>query len=197
MTLSAELFTFSPVQEPPLAFYGLLIAIILGLVGAGFRVVGNMHSRDEVRISNACFLLAAVVAGGTVFMWGVTTPQSLTVRLIVCVVLFGLFGWLSVEAVRYVGRQYKIKVQDKAASESAQAQPQSTTPANGATPLPAITPMPATSPSPGIMPTGANVNTQPTPGTSEQPKPKLEIHFENKPALHHTRLSRDVRHNPP
>ncbi|HEY0320680.1 MAG TPA: hypothetical protein VGC66_07005 [Pyrinomonadaceae bacterium] len=108
---------FLPVPELPLA---LFITIVAALVGVGFRVVAYMHSRDEARIASACFLLAALVAGGWVFMWGITTPQNFVLRLIVCVTSFGLIGWLAVEAVRYVGRQRETKVQiAKAAPEVA------------------------------------------------------------------------------
>lgn len=166
-------------QEPPLALYGLLIAIILGFVGVGFRVVAYMHSRDEARISNVCFLLAAIVAGGVSFMWGVTTPQNVFARLFVCFFSFGLIGWLAVEAVRYVGRQSKIKVRPNQESESVSPIPLSS-PTDTPSPPPSSTPPPSPSPSSDPKRTSGETQQDSSIKTKSRRRPQTKVSKEEK-----------------
>lgn len=78
---------------------------VLGLIALGFAALQVVSTGDEFWIAKGFFIIAAVIAAGRMILWGITTPQSLTLRLAVIFAACGLAAAFAVEAVRYVNRK--------------------------------------------------------------------------------------------
>ncbi|HVG28132.1 MAG TPA: hypothetical protein VM864_00280 [Pyrinomonadaceae bacterium] len=85
--------------------WGIIVAAVLALVGLGFAALQVVSSSDEFRIARGFFIIASIIAAGRIILWGITTPRSLTLRLIICFTTCGLIGISAIEAVRYVNRK--------------------------------------------------------------------------------------------
>lgn len=73
---------------------GILITIGYGALALG-----------DFKIAKGCVVLATVESAGGIIMWGINTPQTTPIRLLIVAVGFALVGIFAVEALRYVDRK--------------------------------------------------------------------------------------------
>jgi hypothetical protein len=105
--------------------WGLTIFVSLGLVALGFNALQVVTSGDEFWIARGWFVLAAIVLLVRFIIWGIFTPRSLTIRLIVCIAACGLITATAVEAVRYINRKHDHWVKSQQVPPKLPSQPTS------------------------------------------------------------------------
>jgi len=93
-------------QAQELLSWSLLVPTVIALITLGFGVL-TLPKRPEFTVAKSCFCIAAIYAGIKVFMWGIATSERLGIRALICIVLFGGFGFLLVEGFRLVNHRQK------------------------------------------------------------------------------------------